>query len=209
MKKKFYVVWAGIEPGIYDSWDAAKRQIEGFPAAKYKSFGDRAEAEKAYRGSFWAVAGKDTRTVKKSLPDLEKIGVRLDGVATDAACAGNPGDMEYRGVEIATGRELFKMGPLAEGTNNIGEFLALVHALAFLKKIGQPNRVIYTDSRNAMSWIRAKKCRTKLARTTRNPPIFELIERAENWLAANPVTNPILKWETEKWGEIPADYGRK
>lgn len=208
-KKKFYVVWEGKRPGIYETWDEAKRQVENYPAAKYKSFAERAEAEKAFRGSYWAVAGTNTKTARKSLSELEKMGVRLDAWSTDAACAGNPGDMEYRCVELATGREIFQIGPLAEGTNNIGEFLGLVHALALLKKNGQPSRPIYTDSKNAISWIRQRTCKTKLERTPRNAPIFELIGRAENWLATNAVTNPILKWETEIWGEIPADFGRK
>jgi ribonuclease HI len=208
-KQKFYVVWDGHKPGIYDNWNDCKRQVDGYPQAKYKSFADRTEAERAYRGSYWAVVNTDTKTVKKSLPELEKMGVRLDGWAVDAACAGNPGDMEYRGVEIATGRQTFHIGPLEEGTNNIGEFLALVHALALLQKLGKPALPIYSDSRNAQSWIKAKTCRTKLEPTPRNAPIFELIQRAENWLAVNRVTNPIIKWDTENWGEIPADFGRK
>lgn len=107
-KQKFYdVVWEGHQPGIYTSWDSAKQQVDGFPQAKYKSFASRAEAEKAYKGSFWAYAGKDTKTVKKSLEELERAGVRLDG-AVDAACSGNPGDMEYRGVHTRTGQEVFR-----------------------------------------------------------------------------------------------------
>lgn len=132
-----------------------------------------------------------------------------NSLAVDAACSGNPGDMEYQGVHIATGKKIFHVGPLEEGTNNIGEFLALVHALALLKNEGKPNLTIYTDSRNAMLWVKAKRCNTKLEQTPRNEKIFEMIDRAEQWLANNPVTNPILKWETEVWGEIPADFGRK
>lgn len=208
-KQKFYVVWEGHEPGVYTSWDAAKQQIDGYPKAKYKSFGSKAEAEKAFKGTYWAYAGKDTKTVKKSLPDLEKIGVRLDSLAVDAACSGNPGAMEYRGVHTRTGQEIFRVGPLPNGTNNVGEFLAIVHALAWLKQQNSPNIPIYSDSRNAQIWIKAKKCRTKLEDMGDNDRIFELIERAEKWLETNKVTNPILKWQTEEWGEIPADFGRK
>ncbi|MEQ1745817.1 MAG: ribonuclease H family protein [Saprospiraceae bacterium] len=208
-KQKFYVVWEGHEPGVYASWDVAKQQIDGYPKAKYKSFSSRPEAEKAYRGSYWAYVGKDTVSGKKSLEELAALGVRLDSLAVDAACSGNPGDMEYRGVHTRTGQEIFHMGPLPQGTNNIGEFLALVHGLAWLKQQNSPNVPIYSDSRNAQGWVRAKTCRTKLERIPANARIFELIERAENWLAANRVTNPILKWETEAWGEIPADFGRK
>jgi len=126
----------------------------------------------------------------------------------DAACSGNPGRMEYRGVYVADGVELFHVGPLEDATNNIGEFLAIVHALAMLKKSGKKIPV-YSDSVNAIKWIDRKKCNTKLERSERNMPVFELIERAEKWLRTNTYDNPILKWETKQWGEIPADFGRK
>lgn len=212
-KSKFYVVWEGHTPGIYTNWPEAKRQVDGFPQARYKSFDSREEAERAYRGSYWAVAGKNTGAGKtpgpKSIAQLEALGVRTDGIAVDAACSGNPGDMEYQGVHIATGQKLFAVGPLPDGTNNVGEFLALVHALAMLQRQGKPHTPIYSDSRNAQLWIKIGHARTKLAQTGRNDAVFDLLDRAEKWLAVNKVTNPILKWETDEWGEIPADYGRK
>lgn len=211
-KQKFYVVWEGHKPGIYTSWNEAKRQVDGYPQAKYKSFESRESAEKAYAGNYWAVAGSSGGAKKSgslSLSELERIGVQLNAVAVDAACSGNPGEMEYRGVWIATGEELFHVGPLDDGTNNIGEFLALVHALAMLQKQGKPNLPIYSDSHNAQLWIKLKQCRTKLEPTGKNEPVFNLIERAERWLAVNHVTNPIIKWNTVEWGEIPADFGRK
>jgi ribonuclease HI len=207
--KKFYVVWKGVQPGIYDNWEEASLQVQGFTGAQYKSFSSKKEAETAFKGSFWSVAGQSSGTTKLSHDSLSKVGVNLDALAVDAACSGNPGPMEYRGVHIKTGNEIFRIGPLDDGTNNIGEFLALVHGLAWLKQQGSPKVPIYTDSRNAQSWIKAKTCRTKLERSGRNDKIFELIERAEAWLAKNPVTNPIIKWETDQWGEIPADFGRK
>ena len=208
-KQKYYVVWEGHSTGVFSKWEDAKRQIDGFPGAKYKSFAARDEALKAYQGSYWAYAGKNTKTVTKSPAQWESVGVKLNSLAVDAACSGNPGDMEYRGVHIATGKELFRVGPLAEGTNNIGEFLAIVHALAMLQREGKPSMPIYSDSRNAILWIKGKICKTKLERTGRNDVIFEMIDRAEKWLSINKVTNPILKWETKEWGEIPADFGRK
>lgn len=208
-KQKYYVVWEGVKPGIYDNWPEASLQVQGFTGAKYKSFASKAEAAQAFKGSFWSVAGKDTKTIKKSLPELEKIGVRLDSLAVDAACSGNPGDMEYRGVHVRTGEQIFQLGPFPDGTNNIGEFLALVHGLAWLKQRNSPNIPIYSDSKIAQGWIKAKTCKTKLERSGRNDEIFTLIHRAEQWLAANKVTNPIIKWKTDEWGEIPADFGRK
>lgn len=134
--------------------------------------------------------------------------VEADALAVDAACSGNPGQMEYRGVYLATGQEVFHYGPVY-GTNNIGEFLAIVHGLALLKQRGR-KMTVYTDSRNALLWVKARKCRTTLARNARTEALYRLIERAENWLRANGCAGiPLKKWETSKWGEIPADFGRK
>ncbi len=208
--RAFYVVWEGAQPGIYTSWDEARQQTQNYPGAKYKRFDSREEAEAAYRGNYWNYAGKNTRATRTKTPaELQRLGVRLDSIAVDAACSGNPGLMEYRGVRTATGEELFHGGPWPGGTSNIGEFLALVHALAWLQQRGLPNVPIYSDSHNAQKWVREKKCRTKLEPTPENEKIFELIERAERWLQTHPITNPILKWDTEQWGENPADFGRK
>ena len=103
---------------------------------------------------------------------------------------------------------LFHVGPFPEGTVNIGEFLAIVHALALLKP-KRPDQTIYSDSRIGIGWVRKGKCKTKLTQTTTNKELFAIVRRAEKWLAENKITNPILKWETKSWGEIPADFGRK
>lgn len=128
--------------------------------------------------------------------------------AVDAACSGNPGPMEYRGVDLSTGAELFHFGPL-HGTNNIGEFLAIVHALALIEKAGLQGITIYSDSYNAILWVRKKQCKTKLARTPQTQALFDIIARAENFLRTHHVQTPVVKWETDKWGEVPADFGRK
>lgn len=128
--------------------------------------------------------------------------------AVDAACSGNPGPMEYRCVDLATGAEVFHFGPV-HGTNNIGEFLAIVHALALMERDGIKGKIIYSDSRNAMLWVKKKQCKTKLARTPCTEQLYQIIARAENWLRTHQINTPILKWETQKWGEVPADFGRK
>ncbi len=132
-----------------------------------------------------------------------------DSIAVDGACSGNPGDMEYRGVDVMTQAELFHQGPFPDATNTVGEFLALVHALAFFDKTGNTHTAIYSDSRTAMAWVRDRKCKTKLARTPRNEHLFAIIARAEAWLASHNPPNRIIKWQTDQWGEIPADFGRK
>lgn len=202
-KQKWYVVWKGKTPGIYDSWEECKRQIEGFESALYKSFDSPGKAEKAYNSSAWDYIGKNSSSSKIVFAEIIP-----DSLSVDAACSGNPGVMEYRGVYTATGEEIFRSPCFAEGTNNIGEFLALVHGLALLKK---QNSVlpVYSDSKNAILWVKNKKCKTKLAPTERNSYLFELIRRAENWLKNNNYKNQLIKWDTKSWGEIPADFGRK
>lgn len=211
-RRKFYVVWHGLSPGIYDSWEECKLQIEGVKGARYKSFNTCEEATEAYRGDpsehmglYRAMAKRNTQFVNYSaFPEI-----RLDAWAVDGACARNPGPMEYRCVEVGTGAEIFHLGPLEDGTNNIAEYLALIHAAAELARRGDLTRPIYTDSRTALAWLRAGYARTKLAATGKNQRIFELLERANRWLATHRIANPILKWNTEAWGEIPADFGRK
>jgi ribonuclease HI len=132
----------------------------------------------------------------------------LDGVCVDASCIENPGKMEYRGVDIKTGKIVFER-MYEEATNNIGEFLAIVHALALYKREGKELKIVYSDSRNAISWVNQRKCKTKLERNEKNAIVFEHIQRAIAWLKNNEYDTKVLKWNTAAWGEIPADYGRK
>lgn len=204
-KKRYYVVWNGVEPGIYQSWNECEAQIKGVKQALYKSFDNLADAERAYSSSPYDYVGSKAK--EKSKPRELPATVIKGALAVDAACSGNPGQMEYRGVYIATGEEIFHFGPMF-GTNNIGEFLAIVHGLALLKQKGL-EMPIYSDSRNALLWIKQKKCKTKLPRDSKSEELFGYIERAEKWLRQNSFQTGLLKWETDKWGEIPADFGRK
>ncbi|SIP99658.1 ribonuclease H1 domain-containing protein [Maribacter ulvicola] len=208
-KEKFYVVWKGKKPGIYNSWKECKKSIANYAGAEYKSFESFDTAKKAYNGNYADFKGKKKTTPSLSKAELARIGQpNYHSISVDAASSGNPGVMEYQGVDTKTGKKLFRQGPFPQGTNNIGEFLALVHGLAFLKERNS-DRVIYTDSRTAMSWVRKKKCNTKLTVSGKNKNLFDLIDRAEDWLKKNKYHTIIVKWETKAWGEIPADFGRK
>ena len=207
-KQKYYVVWKGVSPGIYTSWTDCQLQTKGYDGALYKSFDTKEEAERAFASPAHHYIGNHksdiTHHPSKALPkDFD-----MNCVAVDAACSGNPGPMEYRGVYLLTGQEIFHFGPV-HGTNNIGEFLAIVHALALMKQKGIC-MTIYSDSRNALAWEKHKKCKTKLERTDKTEELYQMIEPAENWLKTHTYADiPILKWETEQWGEVPADFGRK
>jgi ribonuclease HI len=206
-EKKYYVVWEGHQRGVFDKWDVCKKQTDGYKNAKYKSFDTLEAANQAFNSSpdsFIAYGRPKTAPNSK----IFTATIVQDCICVDAACSGNPGDMEYRGV-LLDGTELFKIGPLAEGTNNIGEFLGIVHGLAFLQQQNRTSTTIYSDSKIAIGWVAKGKTATKLEQTPRNKKIFDLIDRATKWLANNKYDNPIAKWETEDWGENPADFGRK
>ncbi len=208
-KKKFYVVWEGRKPGVYDNWNDCKKQIFQYEGAKYKAFLDLASANAAFKGDFMDYIKKDPRKLAFKEKYNPIIGKPIkNSICVDAACSGNPGILEYRGVDNRNNQEIFRIGPYEQGTVNIGEFLAIVHALALLKKHNS-DLPIYSDSKTAMVWVRNKKANTKLTKTKRNEKLFELLNRAELWLNQNTYYNKIIKWETKYWGEIPADFGRK
>ena len=222
-KQKYYVVWQGRKPGIYSDWDACKDQVVGVQGAQYKGFDSMAEAEAAIRLPYSSVVRVESgeRRVESGKPSalvIDENGMTavkpgtenppvLDALAVDAACSGNPGVMEYQGIYIPTRTRVFHYRA-EKGTNNIGEFLAIVHGLSYLKK-HRLNQIIYSDSVNAISWVRQKVCKSKLVEDASTAELWDYIHRAENWLRTNSYTTEIRKWDTDHWGEIPADFGRK
>ncbi|HLS35620.1 MAG TPA: ribonuclease H family protein [Bacillota bacterium] len=194
MAKKYYVVWRGKQTGVFSTWEQCKQQVHGFPDAKYKSFTSKEEAKLAYE--------KGPDTTKK------QTGYIGDSISVDAACSGNPGVMEYQGVHTRTGKQIFHYGPVPKGTNNIGEFLAIVHALAYLKQQNS-SLPIYSDSEIAIRWVKQKRANTNLPEDEETKALWDVIRRAEKWLQNNEYDNEILKWNTRKWGESKADFGRK
>lgn len=208
-KKKYYVVWEGLEPGIYEHWNQCKKQIDGFAFAKYKSFESKQEAEAAYEDDYKNYIGKDVKKEGLSAEEKARYGQPiLHSISVDGAWNTSTGRCEYQGRETSTGALLFHKGPFDDGTNNVMEFLAIVHALALCKQ-QQWDFPIYSDSRNAIGWVKQKRVGTKLQRTSKNAILFDLLDRALQWLKENTYPNPILKWETKAWGENPADFGRK
>lgn len=218
-EKKYYVVFKGHKPGIYDDWEDAAEQIKDFSNPVYKGYYSAAEAADAFRRSYSASDGNDLANLlmannSRKLPAAGKPDymtipeVDLDAWAVDASCLGNPGRMEYQGVELMTGRTLFRIGPFDDATNNIGEFLAIVHAMALMAKEGKYHN-IYSDSVSGMAWVRTHKIKTQLKQTPKNTKLFEIMARAVAWLNTHQFPAKVMKWQTERWGEIPADFGRK
>jgi ribonuclease HI len=204
-KAKFYAVWKGRKTGVFYSWDDCKSQVEGFEGAQYKSYDSESNAVNALQKSFFSQVSPPKTNESKLFKSKKPIGPAL---VVDAAWNTKTLDMEYQGIDLQTGKKLFHQGPFRDGTNNIGEYLAIVHALALLHK-NNLDLPIYSDSITAISWIKKKKANTKLEETQHNAPLFEMLDRAQKWLNTHRYMNPILKWETEDWGENPADFGRK
>src|SRR5437868_3618042 len=155
---KYYVVWKGRKKGVFNSWDECKKQVDNFPGGKFKAFPTRAEAEYAYNDDYrnhirFGEKKKIVATHKRSELVAPLI---THSISVDGACQGNPGIAEYQGVITTTKEKLFHGGPFHDGTNNIMEFLALVHGLSYCKKkdIKVP---IYSDSKIAINWIKEKK----------------------------------------------------
>lgn len=211
---KFYVVWEGATPGIYATWPECQAQVKGIVDAKYKSYPTREEAEKAFREGWkkhWGQGKKPPGRAAASKPASSAHAapeIDYDSISVDVGTRGNPGPVEYKGVDTRTGEVLFERGPIPNGTNNLGEFLAIVHALAYLKQQGSA-KTVYSDSRTALKWVRTKEVATSLPRNESTREIWALVDRALSWLRVNSYPNKVLKWETEQWGEIKADYGRK
>ena len=205
-EKKFYVVWKWKKIWIFDSRDVCKESVNGFSDAKYKWFSSKEEAELALQ-EWWERYYEVKNITKKEKIRNEDIPFFAESIAVDAACSGNPWEMEYRWIDLQTWEEIFHE-KFKIWTNNIGEFLAIVHGLKYL---WNDNRAIYSDSRIAMSWVNQWKCKTQI-NADKNSDFWrtlEAIERAENWLKGNWIKHKILKRNTEDWWEIPADFGRK
>lgn len=208
-KKKYYVVWEGRIRGVYDDWATCKEQIDQYQGAKYKGFESKLEANRAFEDGY-ALYYKKNPSHRNSaiLSSMNQGKPILNSLSVDAAWNTVTKAMEYQGVYTATKELIFKKGPYPGASNNIGEFLALVHGLALLKKQNSPIP-IYSDSITAIAWVREKKHKSVILPTEKNEEIFDMLQRAELWLINNTFTTKILKWDTRSWGEIPADFGRK
>ncbi|MDT8897834.1 ribonuclease H family protein [Thermanaerothrix sp. 4228-RoL] len=199
---KYYAVWRGRRPGVFDSWEACRKQVDGFPGAQYLGFETREAAEQALQRPYHEVLAE------RQPQPLQPHTKPTQGYCVDAAYDTAHRRLEYRCVQLPTRREIFRVGPLPDGSNNIGEFLAIVETLMLLKERGDAAPV-YSDSRIALLWVTLKRCRTRIPPRPEYTALFERIRRAEHWLQNNAFVNPLLKWETALWGENPADFGRK
>jgi ribonuclease HI len=221
-KSKYYVVFRGLRRGIYDTWEECQKNVSRFPQASFASFDSKTEAERAFLcGDLkkWRETSSSSSSIatRPSTMLLCKDGPIL---CVDAACSGFPGPVEYRGVLLSAhtvasaSEEVFHYGPFRDGSNNIGEFLAIATGLRWLhaRSLDYP---VYSDSKCAIGWILGNDgCNTTVSRDAMDPELRTEIEEAEKWLstctwATKKCRTLLHKWDTDRWGEIPADFGRK
>jgi ribonuclease HI len=160
LAKKFYVVWTGRQTGIFTDWATTERQVHGFPAARFKSFQTRAEAEEAFKAGALPSAGRraapGVAAIVSETPvsSLDTQGVQI---YCDGACDPNPG-------HAGSGIVVYRDGELIElwyglynpnGTNNTAELNALHRALLMAESNIAAGRVarLFCDSLYAINCV--------------------------------------------------------
>lgn len=118
-KQKYYVVWEGKQPGVYSTWAECQAQTDHYTGAKYKSYESKAAADTAYKAGWkgnWGTgptssgAGAKSKTANSwsrsaSVETSEEID--YDSISVDVGTRGNPGPVEYKGVDTQTGDIIF------------------------------------------------------------------------------------------------------
>ncbi len=218
---------------MFDTWDACAKQTTGFAGAKFKSFptadaaraafidGDQAHVN--YQGKAPAdrpAGASGSSKVAKRKPAAADYPVG-PALCVDAACDTTRWVMECRGVWLGDGsaiggagdgEEAFAFGPFADANGNLGEFLALATALRLAAEAGPSGAgwTVYCDSITAMAWVRKRVIRSVFLDDDRaGPEVRAHVEDALAWLKNHTSPAKVVKWDTPRWGEIPADYGRK
>ncbi|MCV6587748.1 MAG: ribonuclease H family protein [Marinobacterium sp.] len=144
MAKKYYVVWKGRQPSVFNSWLACQRSVDKFPGARFKSFLTLAEAEAAFdkgapasgryvSGNYTGAGQVTHKHPKPAEPSTAEFQLQ---VYCDGACEPNPG-------EAGSGVAVYREGKLnglwyglynPQGTNNIAELNALHQALLIARQ---------------------------------------------------------------------------
>ena len=205
-KNNVYVVFAPRSiRGVYDSWVRCQSALRGVSGTSFAGFKNVAEANEALRCGSLAEYRARAATRKPWIGH-----VQLPCIVVDAACSGAPGPVEYRGVVIPEMYEAFRRGPYHQGTNNIGEFLAIVAGLRWLENTSL-DFPLYSDSAVAIGWVTGRgECNTH---QVPGAELRDAIAAAERWLMLPSsralAESRVRKWDTRELGEIPADYGRK
>ncbi|WJM54471.1 ribonuclease H family protein [Pseudomonas asiatica] len=166
--RKWYVVWAGRCPGIYQNWASCQSQTDGFPGARFKSFTSQAEAEAAFGANSaastsarQATTRATTTPIKSVLTTQSKLQIRKVEadvkIFVDGACNPNPG-------EAGSGAAVYEHGVLTslwygryqpQGTNNTAELAALHYGLVLAGEATKKGHsaAVFADSSYAINCI--------------------------------------------------------
>lgn len=217
--KKLYVVINGYEPGVYSTWEECKKNVNGFSSPLYKSFkesdlkSENIDEKDIEFLNFYNKCNKKDQSIKTPVKKIVDLQIIEDSICVDGACSGNPGLGEFRCVDVKSGEVIFSSSEYENTTNNLMEFFALCEAVKYTLSLApDKRRPIYSDSITAMAWVRDRVCKTSLRPMKGNYDSYSSIKFWDKWLKENDLKIKdcnILKWDTKKWGEIPADFNRK
>lgn len=134
-------------------------------------------------------------------------GLVVDASVVKINSKNSAGLAEIRGVDISSGKIVFNKSISWRTTNNIAEYLAIYVGFLYVDSLGK-DMVIYSDSTNAISWIRNGKCKTGFHST--DPKQQQNIIKAESRTTSDwKNVKSVRFWNNKEWGENPADFGRK
>ena len=179
MNKKYYVVWKGSKPGIYDSWPAAKEQTEGRADAQFMGFPSKAEAQAAYQSTYTKAlmrrsvnktpSAHSSHATKINTPMGNHLSSNPHGyngtadinIYCDGACSPNPGKSGtgiaiYESINDKTQLTSLWYGLYqANGTNNTAELNGLLKSFEIAQQyIAQNKKVqVLSDSKYSIDCI--------------------------------------------------------
>lgn len=125
------------------------------------------------------------------------------GIATDGAHSTRERLTRFRAVDLSSGKELFREST-GNWTNNVGEFLGIVAAVKYIIEHPDMPRVIYSDSKTAITWYR--DCKTA---SSRHCPTLLKAEIFLKVMEEKTRDIRVEYWDNRLWGENPADFGNK
>ena len=155
-KKKVYAIAAGHQPGIYDNWPEAERQVKGFAGAKFKGFTDRAEAEAWLRDPQYSQAAAKKGSSPKTGTDVSPPRAGEISIYTDGGCSCNPGPGGYGAIVVVDGHEQELSGGFKLTTNNRMELMACIVALRLASRTLKDKNLpitAYSDSSYVVNGI--------------------------------------------------------
>ena len=157
----YYVVHKGRIPGIYNSWNDCKKQIDKFENAIFKKFTDKQEDEAKTFLQVGFGEGKKPRSVTRKENDDKKNKAKIDNetddldengiifIYTDGSCI-----KIKAGFGIYIPEKNIKVGaPLLNQkiTNNRAEMTAIIESIKYLDESDLNKKIcIFTDSQYCM-----------------------------------------------------------